>query len=314
MAIQDTDYFLIDDAGVTKKVTALRLKDNLSGDFSSHKLMVNLSDYSCRFTYAGDLRSKILPSHWMMMERDGQVYKVNGTKVSDYFGPPPVATGEDITTSFWEISERFISSPYSDYSGGYDVSGVQTNFIGTGRIYIGVKITAMTTYYNDIPIAGVQVLRGDNLVESWIFYSSGGGTGSGWTTMNGQIGGSSSVGFPFTPAQASAYSYGSITTSKNANRFGLSSSTSSRYTGAWGGIADTYNTTIAPLGVAQISQVGNNYYVYREASGSQGYSGTAMRSPEFNFSGGEEIRVIHALTGYSGRAMNADDTLYIGVY
>ena len=66
MAIQDTDYFLIDDDGVTKKVTALNLKNNMLGDYSSKKLLVNLSDYSSRFIYAGDMRNKLLDSHWMV--------------------------------------------------------------------------------------------------------------------------------------------------------------------------------------------------------------------------------------------------------
>ena len=87
--IQDTDYFLIDVDGVTKKVTALNLKNNLSGDYSSHKLLVNLSDYSSRVLYCGDLYNKLLSSHWMVIESGGQSYKVSGTKVHDYIGPPP---------------------------------------------------------------------------------------------------------------------------------------------------------------------------------------------------------------------------------
>jgi hypothetical protein len=39
-----------------------------------------------------------------------------------------------------------------------------------------------------------------------------------------------------------------------------------------------------------------------------------MRSPLVNFSGGEKIRVIHALTGYSLEPMDPNDSLYVAVY
>ena len=317
MAIQDTDYFLIDDDGVTKKVTALNLKNNMLGDYSSKKLLVNLSDYSSRFIYAGDMRNKLLDSHWMVIESSGQSYKASGTKVLDYLGPAPVAaTGEDITTSFWEISNRFISSPSSDYTGAYDVGEVQTNFQGDGRVYIGVKVTAATTFYNDVPIAGVQVLGSDGstLKESWIFNTSTGGTGNSWQTHSSQKYGSSSYGFPITPEAASSLFYMNISTSRGTGRFTWTTSTGSRYTGAADGISSTYATQAAPVGNGQVSQSYNTYYAYRETSGSTRYSGAVMRSPEINFSGGEIIRVIHALTGYSSTPMSQYDSLYVGVY
>ena len=311
--IQDTDYFLIDDDGVTKKVTALKLKDNMLGDYSSKKLLVNLSDYSSRFVYAGDMRSKLLDSHWMVVESGGQTYKVTGTKVLDYLGPAPTGAGEDITTSFYEISNRFISSPSSDYTGAYDVGEVQCNFTGTGRVYIGVKVTASTTYYNDVPIAGIQILQGSTVKQAWIFNSYTGGTGNSWQTTANQISGSSSYGFPVTPLQASNYYFMSMSTSRGTGRFSWTTSTGSRYTGAADGISSTYTSQAAPVGNGQISQSYNTYYAYRETSGSTRYSGAIMRSPEYTFQGGEFIRVIHAVTGYSGTPMSQYDTLYVGV-
>lgn len=312
--IQDTDYFLIDDDGVTKKVTALNLKDNMLGDYSSKKLLVNLSDYSSRFIYAGDMRNKLLDSHWMVIESSGQSYKASGTKVLDYLGPAPVAAqGEDITTSFYEISNRFISSPAADYTGAYDVGEVQTNFQGTGRVYIGVKVTASTTYYNDVPIAGIQLLQGSTVKKAWIFNTSTGGTGNGWQTHTNQLSGSSTYGFPVTPLAASNLYYNSVTTSRGTGRFTWTTSTGSRYTGTADGISSTYTTQAAPVGNGQISQSYNTYYAYRETSGSTRYSGAVMRSPEYNFQGGEIIRVIHAVTGYSGTPMSQYDTLYVGV-
>ena len=240
--------------------------------------------------------------------------------------PPPAPSGEDITTSFYEISNRFIASNTymggnSDYTGPYDVGEVQTDFSGTGRVYIGVKVTAATTFYNDIPIAGVQVISGSTLVASWIFNTSSGGSGSGWQTATSQISGSSTQGFPVSPASASGYSYVNISTSTSTSRFTWASATSSSSTGAANGIANTYklsadggSNTLATVGNAQISQSSVTYYAYRETSGSTRYSGTLMRSPTYTFSGGEYIRVIHAVTGLSSNQMDADDSLYVAVY
>ena len=240
------------------------------------------------------------------------------------FVEPP--SGQDISSSFYEISNRFIASntymgSSNDYNGPYDVGEVQTDFSGTGRVYIGVKVTASTTYYNDIPIAGVQVISGSTLVASWIFNSSSGGSGSGWQTYTSQISGSSTIGFPVTPATASGYSYVNISTSTNTGRFTWASATGSANTGAADGIANTYklsadggSNTLATVGDGQISQSSSTYYAFRETSGSTRYSGTVMRSPTYTFSGGEYIRVIHAITGYSTTQMDADDSLYVAVY
>ena len=234
--------------------------------------------------------------------------------------------GDDITTSFYEISNRFIASNTymggsGDYNGPYDVGEVQTNFTGTGRIYVGVKVTASTVYYNDIPIAGLQIRTGSTLLASWIFNSNSGGSGSGWQTYSGEIAGSSTQGFPVTPQTASGYTYINITTSTNVARFTWASSTNSSNTGAADGIGDTYklsadggSNTLASVGDAQIAQSSNTWYVFRETSGSARWSGTVMRSPSYTFSGGEYIRIIHALTGPSGTPMDPDDSLYIGVY
>ena len=53
-----------------------------------------------------------------------------------YTGMPK---GQDITTNWYEISNRFINSQTymgnsSDYNGPWDVGEVQSDFSGTGRI------------------------------------------------------------------------------------------------------------------------------------------------------------------------------------
>ena len=229
--------------------------------------------------------------------------------------------GIDITSSFYEISNRFFSITNNDYSGAYDVGEVQTNFTGTGRVYIGVKATSSPTFYSDVPIAGVQIISGSTLVASWIFNTSTGGSGSGWQSYQSQTAAQSAQGFPVTPQTASGYTYASITTSNNIGRFAWATSTASNNTGAADGIGDTYklsadggSNTLAPVGNAQISQTSSTYYAYRETSGSTLDSGAIMRSPTYTFSGGEYIRVIHVLAGNSSSQMDPDDTLYVAVY
>ena len=241
-------------------------------------------------------------------------------------GDAATPTGDDITTSFYEISNRFIASDTymgstADYNGAYDVGQVQTDFIGTGRVYIGVKVTASTTYYNDVPIAGVQIISGSTLVASWIFNTSSGGSGSGWQTYTSQISGTSTQGFPVTPATASGYSYTTVNTTAGTGRFSYATATGSSYTGAADGIGNTYklvadggSATKASVGNGTISQSSSTYYAFRETSGSTRYSGAVMRSPTYTFSGGEYIRVIHAVTGPTASQMNPDDTLYVAVY
>ena len=234
--------------------------------------------------------------------------------------------GIDITTSFYEISNRFLDSQSymgnsSDYTGPYDVGEVRTNFTGSGRVYIGVKVTAATTFYNDVPIAGVQVISGTTLVASWIFNTSTGGSGSGWQTYTSQTSAQSTQGFPVTPSTASGYTYSNITTGTGVGKFTWATSTGSSYTGAADGIGNTYklsadggSSTQASVGNSQISQTSSTYYAYRETSGSTRYTGAIMRSPSYTFSGGEKIRVIHALTGPTNTQQDPDDTLYVAVY
>lgn len=232
-------------------------------------------------------------------------------------GPTPI----DVTTSFYEISDRFISSDTymgntADYNGPYDVTEVCTNFSGVGRIYLGIKVTASTTFYNDICIAGVQILDNSqsSLLASWIFYDFAGGSGNSWQTSYLRYNGSSSTGFTLTPATASTQSYVNISTGTGVDRFTWASSTSSSYTGCLDGISSSYTTNILPLGTAAVIQSTNAYYAYRETSGSTLYSETVMRSPTYNFTGNEVIRVAHAVAGYSAVPMDANDSLYIAVY
>lgn len=94
MAIQDSDLFLIDDAGVSKKIRASKLKDGLSNEYGLMKLLVNKPDYSSRWVYCKDVQTNLPDNHWVLVERSGTSYKVNGTDFQDYFPSGPAgATG-----------------------------------------------------------------------------------------------------------------------------------------------------------------------------------------------------------------------------
>ncbi len=217
----------------------------------------------------------------------------------------------DISSDFIEISNRFIASTVNDYAGAYDVSETQIGLTGNYHIYIGIKVTASTTYYNDISIAGVQVLSSTNSVkQTWIFNTT---SGDNWMTQTGQIGGSSTIGFTITPQTASNYKWSTnITTQQSTGRFTYASSTTSNPTGTADGISGS--TGVFAVGNGTISQSSGTYYIYRETSGSTRYSGTVMRSPSITLAIGDKIRVAHLLAGSSSSPMNANDSLYLGAY
>ena len=85
-----------------------------------------------------------------------------------------ISYGTDIYSSFYEISNRVIYlSGVGDYTGNYDVGEIQQSYSGSARIYIALKCTASTTYFNDICIAAVQVLNSSNVIQqTWNFSSS----------------------------------------------------------------------------------------------------------------------------------------------
>lgn len=221
----------------------------------------------------------------------------------------------DISSNFIEISNRFIASTVNDYAGAYDVSETQVGLSGSYRIYIGIKVTASTTFYNDICIAGVQVLSSSNSVkQTWIFNTT---SGDNWTTYTSEISGTSSTGFPVTPQKASTYTYYNITTLSGTNaqrvgKFSYGTSTISSPTGAQGGING--NTGAFTVGNGTISQVNSSYYLFRETSTSTRYSGAVMRSPSLTLASGDKIRVAHLLAGSSSSPMDANDSLYLGAY
>tara|TARA_R100000329_G_C7598455_1_gene212240 strand:+ start:368 stop:1228 length:861 start_codon:yes stop_codon:yes gene_type:complete len=246
----------------------------------------------------------------------------------------PITASTDPTNGYIEFSRRFIASDSymgggsGDYDGGYDVTDINipSSYSGSARVYIGQKIGLPTggTYLADMPIACIQILNsaGNSLLKSWNW---SGGSDQGWENLatKAWISGTSTIGFPETLATSAARTYGgSLVSGADKNAFTYASSTGSSYTGCADGISSNYSEngvdsgigTILPSpGNAVVSQASNTNYLYRETSDADRYSGVVCRSPAYSFSGGEIIRIAHALTGYSNNPLDANDCLYIGV-
>ena len=157
---------------------------------------------------------------------------------SDITVTDAVAFGTDVESSFYEISNRYINPPSNaDYTGAYDVGEVQVSANGSKRLYIALKCTTATTYYNDICIAAIQVLNSSDVVQqTWNFATYM----TTWETTTTAITGSSSLLSSYvTPTQAAAYTYSTLNTSNNSARIGFASSTGSNATGGADGISST---------------------------------------------------------------------------
>jgi hypothetical protein len=249
----------------------------------------------------------------------GTVLATSGVAfIQDTSTGTPEPAGIDITSSYYEFSNRHIDSNVymngssADYTGPYDVAEVQQGgFSGTGRVYLAHKVTSTTTFYGDAPIAAVQILSsGGSVLQTWTFNGSTGGTGSGWQTMT-IAASATTTGLPLTPNNMTGQTFTSMSTSANTSRFSWATSTGSSFTGAADGIATPSGAMT--VGNGTISQSPSTYYMYRETSGSTFNTSVYARSPTFTFSGGEKIRIAHALTGYSSVPQNPNESLWVGV-
>lgn len=247
---------------------------------------------------------------------DGTVIGSSGTfNVSDTSTGTPEPAGIDITGQFVPISEFVVSDNSSNTTANFSVGEVQQNSNVTGRLYLAHKATGITTYYNDVPIAAIQIIDagGNNIVEQWYFGVSG--NGAGWTTDTIQRSvGAIGSGITVTPSFVSTnYSFAtSVVNGATANRFCLATSTGSASTGANDGIA----LPSAPLtvGNATTPQAFNTYYMYRETSGATVPYVCFCRSPSRTWSPGERIRVAYIIGNVStANYYTPTDTLFVGI-
>ena len=114
MPIQDSDLLLIEDtSGVSKKIAALKLKQNLAANtYNNYKLLVNKPDYSSRFVYAQNMQASVAPTDYMLVERAGVSYKVNGQQIVDYFPSVPAgAAGAIVDVEDISIDGAWVLGP-----------------------------------------------------------------------------------------------------------------------------------------------------------------------------------------------------------
>jgi hypothetical protein len=193
----------------------------------------------------------------------------------------------------------------SDYLGAFDVLDVNvpSGYSGTAAIYMGLRVTTATTFYNDICIGGVQVLNsnGNSILDDYIFYTSNGGTGSGWRTLNGQFADST------TRSTLSSSAVSVITTSTNVGGWTWATSTGSSTTGAADGISSIYISALLPSpGNNLVAQSGGSYYAYRETSGSSRFTTAWAKSPSRTWNGGEIIRICYHFSTNSSMSTSVD--------
>ena len=227
-----------------------------------------------------------------------------------------VSFGTDIRSAFYEISNRVINSPNSaDYTGNYDVGEIQQAYSGSARVYLVLKVTASTTFYNDICIAAVQILNssGNTIKQTWNFSNSTTALGYGWQSSARRNGSSALLSSYLTPSTVSGYFFANIVSGTSTSRVDLTSNTGSSWTGMADGIANSV-TTIYPVGDNQVAQASGAFYIYGEVSGTTRYSSVFARSPQFTFAAGDRIRVLHTVTTRGGYQVNANDSLWIGIY
>lgn len=223
--------------------------------------------------------------------------------------------GEDLRNAFWPISEFVNADGLNNTSSNYSVSEVQQSYSGAGRLYLIHKATGATTYYNDAPIACIQVLNSDGTVvnQQWWFGASN--NGQGWATHTSEYNfGARGVGVNITPNQASSnYSYTTnVVNGAIADRFCLSTGTSSGSTGAADGIASP--TGPMTLGEKTMSQSSGTYYMYRETSGAQVPFCSLCRSPSRTWTAGERIRIAYIIGNISTtNYYDPTDTFFVGI-
>lgn len=226
-----------------------------------------------------------------------------------------VAPGEDLYNAFYSVAEFQNNDSQSDTTAPYSVSEVQQNYSGTGRLYLIHKPTGATSFYNDVPIACIQVLdaAGTTVNQQWWFGTSG--NGQGWFTYTSQVNlGAIGSGVNITPAQAAAnYTYTTaVVNGATANRFTLATSTGSNDTGAAGGIPQP--SSPLTLGEETMSQSGVTYYMYRETSGSTVPFCSLCRSGSRTWTGGERIRIAYIIGNFAtANYYTPDDTLFLGI-
>ena len=222
-------------------------------------------------------------------------------------------TNVDVSTRFVSFGEFSVTDPwFANTAANYSVSEIQVSHSGSGRLYIGHKVTTDPTYVSDAPIGAIQVLdnAGTSLLHNFYF----GVNDQGWETTHQAFAQTSSNGVLDTsPAQArNSYYFAEISSSvASTDRFNLASGTGSTKTGARDGIVFPGG----PMGLGNATQhqsIPSNY-LYRETSGSADSHASFMRSPIISWSAGMKVRVAYIIGNSPTSPPQVNDSLFMGI-
>lgn len=235
-------------------------------------------------------------------------------------------TNQDIYTSNYspDIVVNYTSAT-ADSTANFNVLSLQVAVTGsgssdTGRLYIGQKNTAPTSWQGDFCIAAVQILQSNGTsYRSGAGYSAGydWNFGDGNTTYGYANWGTTQATITNESSNPWTYSYHDIGSSPSLRRFAASAGTSSSYVGADGGIWSPSGYSggggsILPEGTGNIAQSSSTtLYLFAECSGSNTGDFFWLESPEITVHNGDIIRLCYGGTNgqSSTTGLQAADTL-----
>lgn len=315
MGLQSSDLLLVERSNTLYKETF----GNRANIDSTDLLLVERSNTIYKCTYAN--WSNANSTDLILVERSNTLYKE--TKAN---WDAATTTNQDIYTSNYspDIVVNYTSAT-ADSTANFNVLSLQVAVTGsgssdTGRLYIGQKNTAPTSWQGDFCIAAVQILQSNGTsYRSGAGYSAGydWNFGDGNTTYGYANWGTTQATITNESSNPWTYSYHDIGSSPSARRFAASASTSSSYVGADGGIWSPTGYSggggsILPEGTGNIAQSSSTtLYLYAECSGSNTGDFFWLESPEITVHNGDIIRFCYGGTNgqSSTTGLQAADTL-----
>jgi hypothetical protein len=295
-----------------------RIGKNLThNDVFSHGGRIDARTYTAASLYGSDEVQRVMDTNTLSQKT---VYPKG--YVNMYFQWANLDTAKISSNTYMSNMTNPTVNSNSDYTGPVDVDEQYFNMSGNPGpgdyyIYIAHKVTTSTTYYNDTPIYGVQVLDQAGNVLYTIDVGAVGEGNVRWQNLTGTNSGQqSSLLNPYIYGSVS-YSWADVSPATGTGKFALATSTSSSATGSQGGVnivEYASNSTPFPVGFRTMNQQNSLQYLYRETSGATLNTFTVMRSKvQYTIPQYGSIRIIHANTTYSGQSVDTDQTLFVGI-
>jgi len=204
---------------------------------------------------------------------------------------------EALDDTYDDAGKRFVVNIFQSTSGdsNEDYDYVTADFdpailsVGhTGRIYLCIKVTANTWYYNDFVIGAIQLTHTNqtDLERGWAFFYTV--DYQSWEKPNIHNLDNISAGYEDLSdiLAAPSQTWSSLQTGGGNYKIGWVNSTGSTYTGANNGVGNMWSSELGGIGnifTGSEPQINPSNYLYTESSGTSGYISNGffwMRSPE----------------------------------